>query len=68
MITISITAEELRALEAHLWANPCHSGCVLDKHPKYDCYDLRDDGTFKCPIKRGIESLEDKINAALERK
>lgn len=67
MKTIKLTAEEIRWLNMYLWYNPCRSTCMLGKQPRYDCYDRREDGTYKCPLQRAGESIYDKINGTVLR-
>ena len=62
MKTIKLTAEEIRWLNELIWLNPCHSGCILDKLPAYDCYDRRKDGEYKCPLQRSKSRIFDKLN------
>lgn len=55
MKTITLTAKEIRALEAQLFINPCSSGCVYEEmqNSKKDC--------DKCPFTKAIESICEKL-------
>lgn len=68
MITIKLTAEEVRMLKIQMWANPCNSGCPLEHMPRlpklddgtYNCFAMND-GEYICPFQRAIHSIESKI-------
>ena len=69
MKTIKLTAEEIRMLEIQMWANPCEVGCPLGNMPRlpkldngcYDCYALNSKGEYICPLKRALNSIENKL-------
>lgn len=73
MKTIKLTAEEIRMLEIQMWANPCSSGCPLDHKPRlekldngtYNCYTLKPNGEFVCPLQQAMQSISEKLGVGL---
>lgn len=68
MKTVTLTAEEIRMLEIQFMANPCRAGCPLDHVPRLpkvngigQCSARNDKGECICPLKRAIESIEEKL-------
>jgi len=55
MKTITLTANEIKALKAQLFANPCSSGCVYEEmqNSKKDCNE--------CKFTKDIESFCEKL-------
>lgn len=55
MKTITLTAKEIRALKAQLFANPCSSGCVYEEmeNSKKDC--------SECKFTKDVESVCEKL-------
>lgn len=55
MKTLILNANEIRALEAFLWCNPCRAGCAYEEmhNSKKDCSD--------CKLKEAEYSIMDKL-------
>lgn len=73
MKTIKLTAEEIRMLEIQMWANPCTAVCQLGHVPglkkldngTYNCYTLKPNGKFVCPLQRAMQSIAEKLGIEL---
>ena len=61
--TITFTDEEIEVLRIYLGLNPCESCCAIDNPPKGDdCYAVRPDRSFMCPLQRLSCSIESKLD------
>jgi hypothetical protein len=62
MITLKLTKQEERALQALLWCNPCRSGCAWEEmeKSKKDC--------DECILSKAIQSIQDKLDVHGEKK
>ena len=60
MKTITFTASEISVLEEYLFCNPCESSCMMN-YKKIDCYDLDENGEYKCKFKKETENILRKI-------
>ena len=63
MKTITLTTSEIETLYHYIDSNPCRATCI-HKYKKINCFDLNEDGTYKCKLMRDTESIIQKLEDA----
>ena len=60
MKTITLTASEVETLKHYIDSSPCLATCIHG-YKRINCFDLNDDGTYKCRLMRDTESIIKKL-------